>query len=564
MKITAIKSLIAVVAFGAVALYFSFQPQILDKPEDRTETAAAGARDEKKAEAFKCEGSNPLTVAYRVHAEVESELNQQMIYQSRLDFRLQLQQVSGVQIYGAATDAVISQATVGHDIGKPSSVEDVLFIAGVMTGERMVFTEFNDLALIKQHPMAILSQLLKNLSVGDVGKTYRFGYDQLEREYRYNLSKENNREMRRELLSSKYTTSPSQKLQPQWDASLDEMCLPKTMQAQEVLPIASADQAGLLRFVMRAERIDNYLDLSNLNYTAQANQNNPWNVATIQTSDFAPKVTSEEEMWKIFQSFSQTRNTASLTRAAEYMMEHVEADDLANAMAEGELADDVTRDMIFALSRTSQAEAEDYMLWMLESLPVNHDKSTDLQKVRLMVAISGNDQVTDKAYSKLASMANDDGESANVRRNALINMGSMVRQMQAQGGDASAISTSLDGEIVSRMQDNDSSSAIFSAGNAGLENLSEEVANAVVAKLQSTNQKERYASARVLSVENSYYDTLIDHLANESSALVGTAIVSGLRKEELTGEQLSRLREISLTASAPEQVRYEIKKLLGS
>jgi hypothetical protein len=564
MKITAVKSLIAVVTLGAIGFYFLLQPRMSDKSGQQPETAVAGARDEKNTAACRCELKYPFATAYRVHTEVESEFNQQIIYRSRLDFRMQLQQLSGAQIHGATTDIVISEATVGHDMGKPRPVGDVLFMTGVMTGERTVFTEFNDLALMKQHPMAILSQLLKNLSVGDVGKTYRFGYDQLEREYRYNLLKESNGEMKRELMSAKYTSSSSQLLQPQWEVALDEMCLPKTLQAQEVMPIASGEQAGSLRFIIRAERIENYLDLSKLDYTAQANQHNPWEVASIQTSDFAPKVKSEEEMWKIFQNFSQTRNTASLTSAAEYMMEHVQAHDLANALAEGELADDVARDMIFALGQTSQAETEDYMLWMLESMPAKHDKSTDLQKVRLMVAISGNDQVTDKAYNKLASLANDENESANIRRNALINMGSMLRRMQAQGSDAGVIRSSLDGEIVRRMQDSDSSSAIFSAGNAGLDNLSGEVADAVVAKLQSTNQKERYASARVLTVDNRYYDRLIDHLANETSTLVGTAIVSGLRKDELTGEQIIRLQEISLSESAPEQVRYEINKLLGS
>jgi hypothetical protein len=563
MKITTIKSLIAVIALGTVGLYFLFQPQMSDKPGQKRESVTTAAGDEKKAKIFKCERKDPFATAYRVHTEVESELNQQMIYRSRLDFRLQFQHVDGTKIYGAATDAVISEATVGHDFGEARSVDDVLFMTGVMTGERTVFTEFNDLALMKQHPMAILSQLLKNLSVGDVGKTYRYGYDQLKREYRYNLSKESNEEMRREILSSKFTTSSSQALQPQWDAALDEMCLPKSLLAKEVLPIASADQSGSLRFIMRAERIDNYLDLSKLTYTAQANQHNTWEVATIQATDFVPKVTSEEEMWDIFQNFSQTRNIASLKRAAEYMVEHVEAEDLANAMAEGELADDVARDMIFALGQTSLAETEDYMLWMLESLPANHDQSTDMQKVRLMVAISGNDQVTDKAYSKLASMANDDSESTNVRRNALINMGSMVRQMQMQGDDASTIISSLDEEIVSRMQDNDSSSAIFSAGNAGLKNLSGEVTDAVVRKLQSPSQKERYASSWALSNNNDNYDAMINRLANESSALVGTGLVSGLRKDELTGEQLSRLRKISLSTSVPEQVRYEINKLLG-
>jgi hypothetical protein len=561
MKTTAIDSLIIIIAIGIMGLYYSFQPQLSDNPEQRSEIAAKDSLDEKKAETGKCAQNHPFATAYRVHTEVESEINQQMIYRSQLDFRMQLQQAPGEEIFGATTDIVISEATGGRAMGEPRSVKDVLFMTAAMTGERTVFTDFNDLGLMKQHPMAVLSQLLKNLSVGDEGNNYRFSYDQLGREYRYHLSKESGEEMRRELLPSSDTTASSKELQPQWETTLDERCLPKALRAQEVLPIASAGQTGSLRFIMQAERIDNYIDLSKLHYNAQANRGNRWEVASIQTVDFAPKVTSEEEMWEIFRGFKQTRNTAGLTRAAEYMIEHVEVDDLANAMAEGELADDVTRDLIFALGQTSRSDSEDYMLWMLESLPANHGESTDLQKVRLMVAISGNDQVTDKAYNKLASMVDNDGESANVRRNALINMGSMVRQMQTQGRDVSTVSRSLDSEIVRHMRDTDSSSAIFSAGNAGLDNLSGEVTDAVIAKLQSPNQKERYASARVLSGDSRYYDTLIDHLARESSVLVGTAIVTGLRKDQLTGRQRSRLQEIS--RSAPEQIRHEVEKLLG-
>jgi hypothetical protein len=85
------------------------------------------------------------------------------------------------------------------------------------------------------------------------------------------------------------------------------------------------------------------------------------------------------------------------------------------------------------------------------------------------------------------------------------------------------------------------------------------VTNFIVAKLRSANQKERYASARVLSSDSRFYVTLIDHLTREPSVLVGTAIVSGLRKDQLTGEQRSSLQEIG--NSAPEEIRHEIEKL---
>lgn len=560
MKSSVKYGLITVAVIAIIVLVIPLQPQSIDRQAQQTETV--GVDSNVKQGAVSCEKNTPFAAAYRVHTIVESNLEEQTIYRSQLDFRIQLQQSPDNHISGAATDIAISEATIGRDISEPRSIENVLFLVSAETGEHTVFTEFNDLGLTKQHPMTILSQLFKNLSVGDNEKAYSFTYDQLQREYRYRISKDSSAEIRRDLLSLNATSSTSVQLHPLWVAAIDEQCLPKSLQAEEVLPIASAGKTGSVRFIMQAERIDGYMDLSNLQFTAKANQDNQWNIASVKAADFAPKVTSKEEMWDIFLNFQQTRNTASLTRAAEYMIEHIPPYELADTLMQGELADDDIRDMIFGLGQSSRAETEDYLLDILVTLPANAGDNADLQKVRLMVAISGNDRVTEKAYNSLALMANDVAESPDIRRNALINMGSIVNQMQAQGRDTSAVSNSLDREIISHMQDGDSSSAIFAAGNAGLDKLSDTVTDSVLEKLQSTKQKERYASVRVLSSDSRYYDTLIDHLAMESSTLVGTAIVSGLRKEQLTGGQRIRLQEIGNTA--PEQVRQKIDKLLGS
>jgi hypothetical protein len=240
----------------------------------------------------------------------------------------------------------------------------------------------------------------------------------------------------------------------------------------------------------------------------------------------------------------------------------VTSDELVDILTQGNLADDQVRDMIFGLGLTSRHEAEDYMLDTLVKLPVDGGDDTDLLKIRLMVALSGNDMVTDKAYNTLSSISNDAAECSNIRRNALISMGSTVRQMQTQGQDVSGVSDGLETEIISAMQGDDSAAAIFSAGNIGLENLTGEVTQWVVDKLQSAKQKVRYASATVLCRDSRHYDTLIDHLAGESSMLVGTAIASGLQSDQLTGEQRTRLQKIGI--SAPEQVRHEIEKLLGA
>lgn len=559
-RVTKYALIVVVISFILLIIYL--QPIPFYEPAQQPQSAAVGADHKQVATLNTCEQNSPFAAAYLVHAEVDSKLEQQTIYRSQLDFYMQLQEGSRGRILGAATDATISESALGRDIGKPHSLKDVLFLTRTETSQRTIFNKFDDLGLMKQHPLAILSQLLKNLSVGDVGKAYRFTYDQLQREYRYHVSNDNSVEMKRDLSSSTSNPSLSEKLQPLWKATFDGQCLPKSLQAEEVIPIESAGKSGSLRFIMQAERIPDYMDLSSLSYTAQSNMNNRWDVAAVKATDLAPQVSSLKEMWDIFENFQTTKNTASLARASEYLIENLPSDELANRMTEGDMPDDEIRDMIFGLGLSSNAKAEDYMLDLIANLPSNEGGNTDLLKIRLMVAISGNDKVTDKAFNTLASLANDPVESLNIRTNALINMGSTVRQMQTQGNDISGVSNSLNDEITRHMQDNASSSAIFSAGNAGLDNLSQAVTDSVVAKLQSDNQKERYASARVLSSDSSYYDTLIDHLTREPSLLVATAIVSGLQKDQLTGEQRARLQEIG--NSAPEQVKHEIDKLLGA
>lgn len=560
MKRTTRYAFVAVAIVGIIFPSVFFRTWFFDSAAQPSKRAEVDPSAKQAATSRACVQRHPFTTAYRVHAAVESKLGQQLIYRSQLNFRVQLQQASGEGIFGAATDIAISEAIVGHGAAEPHPLADVLFLTGAETGGHTVFTKFDDLGLIKQHPMAILSQLFKNLSLGDQGKAYRFTYDQLQRAYRYHVSNDGSG-MKRDLLALNATAALSQTLQPVWEAKLDEQCLPQSLRAEEVLPVASADNAGSVRFIMQAERIADYLDLRNLHFSAQANRNNRWNVAGVKAVDLTRKVTSEAEMWEIFRTFRQTRNAARLARAAEYLIAHVQPEELATTLMGGDLVDDEARDMIFALGMTSRPEAEDYLLDILANLP-SKDDDIEMMKIRLMVAISGNDRVTDKAFNTLATLVNDPYESQNIRRNALINMGTTVRQMLTQGQDVSAVSNNLDVEIIRHLQDDESSSAIFSAGNAGLDNLSDTVTDAVLAKLTSGNQKERYASARVLSGDKRYYDPLIDHLARESSVLVGVAIVSGLRKDQLTGGQRARLQEIGL--SAAEQVRRKIEELLGS
>jgi hypothetical protein len=498
-----------------------------------------------------------LSVAYQVHAEVKSELNKKLIYQSTLTFNTQLQQATSSRMFGKADAIQITETLVGQAAGQSRHIDDVLYLTQTDPAPHLIFTAYDDLGLAAKHPLSILSQLVKNLSVGENRQIYNFNYDQLKGQYRYRSDADKPLNISRELISN-----PTVMLQHQWQTQLDQDCIPQSMQAKETLPLASGNSSGFISFSMRAERIPDYADLRKIAYSPNANQKNQWRTATVNSAEVADTVTNELQMWQLLEAFPHNKNTAELVRAVDYMINNISASELAQMIIDNSLDDNTIRDAIFGMSMSQHPQVESYMLEVLTALSSNTGNAADMQKLQLMVAISSNAQVSDVAFQTFSQLTNDTSQSENVRNTALINLGTVVQQMTNQSKDTSSLTQALSANILEQMDGQSAYAAIFSAGNAGLDRLDTQVEQAVTDKLNSSNARERYASVAVLVRDDGNYDQLITHLSTESSTLVSGAIVSGLKAEKLSSTQRSQLQTIA--TSATEQIQKQINQLLGS
>ena len=231
------------------------------------------------------------------------------------------------------------------------------------------------------------------------------------------------------------------------------------------------------------------------------------------------------------------------------MIDNISPDELANSLIEENIPDHAKRDLAFALSLSGHPDVENYLIDSLLSLStagVQGDMNQDLQKVRLMVALSGNGSVSEQGFQTLASIADNQNESSNVRNNALINLGSTLEQLKNQGLDSASLQEQLSATVSDALSSDNSSSAILAAGNAKLDNLDTQIAS----KLNSSNSKERYAAASVLARNPEHYDELIQHLSLEQSDLVNYAILTNLDATQLTGQQKDDLRDMASNTSA--------------
>ena len=489
--------------------------------------------------AFQCNQGQELNYAYQVQIALESKLNDQLVYQSAIAFKTQLQQSNGQIIQGIATDINI------HEGNKNNTTQDVHFISRAQATPTVLFSAYDDLGLPEKHPMKILSQFIKAISVGADSERYHFAYDSMQRTYEY--KHQGNKVSRSSSITTANTqslTSTLQSFDDHWQVQLGGDCMPTLMSSEERQGIVAAGHGGYIKFSINASRIANYIDLKDIQLSNHSNVNNHWAIQEIASSSFENSVRSQGEMWSVIEGFKDSKNTARLIKAADYMIENINADELASELIGDNLTDETKRDLAFALSLSNHPQAESMILGTLESLPDNQGNAADLQKVRLMVALSGNGQVSSEGYYGLASIAQDTNESANVRNNALINMASAVQQMdnsgQGNGGLSHDLSEQLRDEI-----DNGNASAILAAGNAGLADLNLQIAES----LSSSDSKERFAAASVLAREPEYTDTLIQHLSNESSDLVSNAILSNLNAEQLTSAQKNALNQVAAVAS---------------
>lgn len=495
---------------------------------------------------FQCSNNAALNNAYRVQVNIESILNDKLVYQSNLKFDTQLSQVNGAIIKGTANNIIINEGQ--GDI----NIKDVYYLGRLEAQPFAVFTAFNDLGLTEKHPMKILSQLFKALSVGSEGKNYHYAYDSMQRTYHY---QHNNNQVSRSASSTtanlNQLSSSLQTFQGKghWQVTLEKDCMPTTLISQERKGISAAGHQGYIKFSIEAKKIPTYSDLKNIKINQLSNANNHWQIKTIASSQFEQGVKDEAELWSILSSFENDKNSAKLIKAAEYLIENISPDALANSLIEDNIPDHAKRDLAFALSLSGHPDSENYLIDSLLSLSTagtQGDMHHDLQKVRLMVALSGNGSVSEQGFQTLATIADNHEESENVRNNALINLGSTLEQLKNQGLDSPSLQDQLTASVSEALDNDNSSSAILAAGNAKLGNLDVQIAS----KLNSSNSKERYAAASVLARNPEHYDELIQHLSLEQSDLVSYAILTNLEATQLTGQQKDNLRDMASNTSA--------------
>ena len=539
-------SIVILLTFLAAGFYVYLQ-SLPTAPPDFVDSNELNSLN--KPTPFSCSNNISFDYAYQVHIDIESVLNDQQIYHSKLQFKTQLTQASDAIVQGIA-----SQININEGQG-PIDIKDVYYISRIAPQPYAVFTAFNDLGLTEKHPMKILAQLFKALSIGKEGEKYHFAYDSMQRTYSYH---HNNKDISR---NANITTTNINQLTNSlqspggtnnWKVTLGDDCMPNLLHSEERQGITAAGHNGYIKFTIDAKKIPIFTDLSNLKLNNLSNVNNLWQIKSVASAHFEKSVESEKELWSIIANFSNNKNTAKLIKAAEYLIENISPDSLGQKLISDELTDSEKRDLAFALSLSGHQDAENYLIDSLNHLSshslnhgLNGEMNADLQKVRLMVALSGNGQVSEQGFQALTSLANNDNESNNVRNNALINLGSSLQQMENQGQSPSGLTEQLSTTLSEALAGELASSAILAAGNAKLENLDDQI----IAKLSSSNSKERYAAGSVLARNPEYTDELLAHFNNEPSDLVRYAIISNLDKNKLTSQQLTRLEDIADASS---------------
>lgn len=532
--------IISLLLISAGALYLYIQSLPTGAPEY---VNVQDLNDSGQLMAFSCSAGQSLNVAYQVTVTVASELNDHAVYDSRLGFNIHLQQANDNVVKGLAGDIRVNEGE--GDL----PLHDVLFLTKANADQYLVFSSFNSLGLIERHPMAILSQLMKALSVGNDRDNYFFPYDTMQRTYRY---RHDAGRVARAVFPTtanidKFLNSFNQ-YQSDWQVTLDNHCLPKKMLSNEQQPISAAGQQGFIRFRIEAERIAATKDLDQLEYSAYANSGNHWNVKQVNGDEFTAGIDDEQQMWDAIAGFGNSKNVAALKQAADYMLDNFSAYDTRDALMEDNLDDATKRDLIFALGLTGRDDAEAFMLDILAAMPLKAGTAVDLQKVRLMVSLSSNDKVTPQTFDHLSVLANQVDESANVRNNALINMGTTIQTLEVAGESTADLRDRLTGQLSNTIGQggSQSASAILAAGNAKISGLE----NKMVAALANGSDKERYASGAVLSRNPDYRQSLIDHIADEPSNLVNNAILSNWEVSALTPAQRQQLVRIAARADA--------------
>jgi hypothetical protein len=229
--------------------------------------------------------------------------------------------------------------------------------------------------------------------------------------------------------------------------------------------------------------------------------------------------------------------------------------ELTDYLLDPELESSLKRDISFALSLSNHDLVESYIIDTLTALndagksqaglTAQQHGLIELQQVRLMVSLSTSSQVSEQGFQALATLANDSEQNANIRNNALINLASSLRQINKQGPGNDYLQQQLTEELNQALEGEQAASAILAVGNSDIATLNLKI----IEKLNSSNNKERYAAATVLARDSHYHDDLIQHLTTEQSDLVSYTILTNIDQNQLTQEQKQQLRELTNAAS---------------
>lgn len=566
MKI--IKRILFILLVLIVAAGVSFYAYINTLPSAPPAFIDSAEVTDQAANAFQCNQGQVLQDAYQVSVKIESVLNGQSIYTSDLHFKTQLEQANGNIIKGIASNIYIEEIS-GSQTNQQKTIKDTYFLSRMEANPYALFSAFNHLGLADKHPMKILGQLLKNLSVGNDHDNYHFAYDSLQRTYRY---QHNNQHITRDgqattaNFNQLANTLQSQAQPSLWQVELGSNCLPKTLSSEEYQGIAAAGHSGYIKFTINARRIPTFSDLSNIEFSNFMNSTNLWHSQEIASSKFESDITQSDEMWEILNGFSDSKNTAKLAKAIEFLIENSSASDLSALLKESAFDDNLKRDIAFGLSLSNHEDAERFIIDTLTDLneaslvsstqggiSASAQNDLDLQQVRLMVALSGSGRITEQGVQVLNTLSQDTQQNHNIQNNALINAASSVQQLQNQGQSSVALEEQLTENLSQALSRDNSASAILAAGNSDAINLDDQI----LGKLSSGNNKERYAAASVLARNSLHNDDLIQHLATESSDLVSYAILSNFDRTSLTTQQKDKLQDVANNANTDIQTVIE-------
>lgn len=473
-----------------------------------------------------CLQQNPQ-IAYAVSARVMTRTETQVLYQSLLNFNVQMAARGEHALAGLATQISIKENQQAATQG-----QDVRFLAKASGADFLVFDAFNSLGLPAKHPMSVLSQVLKNVSLGSSAEVYRFAYDEMQRIYRY---------QHKDASWMRTVSAPGQMknqvVQPIWQVEVDG-CLPKTLLAEEEQMLKIGDDRAFFRVRIEATRIDNFMDLSTLDFPIDANAQNTWQTLELSLNTAKP-VQNNQEAWAAFNDFAEKRNVQALMQASTYVVEQVPVTELAKTL-QVSVQDSANRDLIFGLGLLKTPESAHYLAELMQALP-SGSAQVEIHKVRAMVALAGHNQAAGQAYPALAQLAENTKESANIRHNAFINMGSTLKHQSERGEDTRSLAADLNAKIQTQLPQ-DASAALFAASNLGVAQVTPEITQAALAKLDSQNPKERLAAAMLLSQDAHNYDLLHAKMQNENSPMVKQAIVDGLLQTPISDAQKQALQ----------------------